>query len=136
MQVAGAASSVLAADVPRAEIEPVDFESITGNYQITNGVLSTKDLLYTTKTLKVGVAGDWPSDRPHEPRSANRSRTRRDPGEGDRERRSPSVRIDPASVVDEARRQKIEGGLQDLLKRFGRARQQATQSPATGHRGQ
>jgi len=33
---------------------------------------------------------------------------------------SPSVRIDPASVVNEAGRQKIEGGLQDLLKRFGR----------------
>ena len=122
MQVAGVASSVLAADVPKElKSNPVDFESITGNYQITNGVLSTKDLLYTTKTLKVGVAGDYGL-------STGRMNLdlRIDHGRGEIRAKvtgnaaSPSVRIDPSSVVNEVGRQKIEGGLQDLLKRFGR----------------
>ena len=57
MQVAGAASSVLAADVPKAlRSNPVDFESITGNYQITNGVLSTKDLLIRPRPSR---SGSW-----------------------------------------------------------------------------
>ncbi len=122
MQVAGAASAVLAADVPKElRSNPVDFESITGNYQITNGVLSTKDLLYTTKTLKVGVAGDYGL-----PTGRMNLDLRIDHGRGELRAKvtgnaaSPSVRIDPASVVNEAGRQKIEGGLQDLLKRFGR----------------
>ncbi|HYS19413.1 MAG TPA: AsmA-like C-terminal region-containing protein, partial [Candidatus Binatia bacterium] len=59
-RLAGAASSVLAADVPRSlTSSPVDFDSITGTYQITNGVLTTKDLLYTAKAVKVGVVGDY-----------------------------------------------------------------------------
>ena len=122
MQVAGAASAVLATDVPKElRSNPVDFESITGNYQITNGVLSTKDLLYTTKTLKVGVAGDYGL-----PTGRMNLDLRIDYGRGEIRAKvtgnaaSPSVRIDPASVVNEAGRQKIESGLQDLLKRYRR----------------
>jgi len=33
---------------------------------------------------------------------------------------SPSIRVDPPSVSGEVSREKIEGGIQDLLKRFGR----------------
>jgi hypothetical protein len=33
---------------------------------------------------------------------------------------SPSVRVDPSSVVNEVGRKNIESGVQDLLKRFGR----------------
>jgi len=33
---------------------------------------------------------------------------------------SPSVRIDPSSVANQIDREKVEGGLQDLLKRFRR----------------
>jgi AsmA family/AsmA-like C-terminal region len=122
MQVAGAASAVLAADVPKElKSNPVDFESIAGNYQIVNGVLSTKDLLYTTKTLKVGVAGDYGL-----PTGRMNLDLRIDHGRGEIRAKvtgnaaSPSVRIDPSSVVNEVGRQKIEGGLQDLLKRFNR----------------
>ena len=121
-QIAGAASTVLAADVPRElQSNPVDFESITGNYQIANGVLSTKDLVYTAKTLKVGIAGDYGllSGRMN-------LDLRIDHGRGELRAKvtgnaaSPSVRIDPASVVNEVGRKNIESGLQDLLKRFGR----------------
>ena len=121
-QVAGAASSVLAADVPKSlTTSPVDFESITGNYQITNGVLSTKDLLYRTKAVKVGVAGDYGL-------ATGRMSLdlRVDHGRGEIRAKvtgnaaSPSVRIDPSSLAGEVGREKLEGGLQDLLKRFRR----------------
>jgi AsmA family/AsmA-like C-terminal region len=121
-QVAGAASSVLAADVPKSlTTSPVDFESITGSYQITNGVLSTKDLLYRTKALKVGAAGDYGV-------ATGRMNLdlRVDHGRGEIRAKvtgnaaSPSVRIDPSSLAGEVGREKLEGGLQDLLKRFRR----------------
>jgi hypothetical protein len=121
-QLAGVASSVLAADVPKElKSNPVDFDSITGNYQITNGVLSTKDLLYTARTLKVGVAGDYgiPTGRMNldlhvdHGRGALRAKVTGNAA-------SPSVRVDPSSVVNEVGRKNIESGVQDLLKRFGR----------------
>ena len=121
-QLAGAASSVLAADVPKElQSNPVDFESVAGNYQITNGVLSTKDLLYTTKTLKVGVAGDYGL-----PTGRMNLDLRIDHGRGEIRAKvtgnaaSPSVRIDPTSVVNEVGRKNIERGVQDLLNRLGR----------------
>lgn len=121
-QLAGLASSVLAADVPKElKSNPVDFDSIAGNYQITNGVLSTKDLLYTTKTLKVGVAGDYGI-----PTGRMNLDLRVDHGRGELRAKvtgnaaSPLVRVDPSSVVDEVGRKNIESGVQDLLKRFGR----------------
>ncbi|MGH7306091.1 MAG: AsmA-like C-terminal region-containing protein [Candidatus Rokuibacteriota bacterium] len=121
-QVAGAASSVLAADVPRSlTSSPVDFDSITGTYQITNGVLSTKDLLYTTKAMKVGVVGDYGLAT-----ARMNVDLRVDHGRGEVRAKvtgnaaSPSVRIDPSSLAGQIDREKVEGGLQDLLKRFRR----------------
>jgi uncharacterized protein involved in outer membrane biogenesis len=121
-QVAGAASSVLAADVPRSlTTSPVDFESITGSYQITNGILTTKDLLYRTKAVKVGVVGDYGL-------ATGRMNLdlRVDHGRGEVRAKvtgnaaSPSVRIDPSSLAGEVGREKLEGGLKDLLKQFSR----------------
>ena len=121
-RVAGVASSVLAADVPSSlTSSPVDFESITGNYQITNGVLSTKDLLYTTKALKVGVAGDYGLVT-----GKMNLDMRVDHGRGEVRAKvtgnasSPSVRVDPASIAGQVDREKVESGVQELLKRFRR----------------
>lgn len=121
-RVAGAASSILAADVPSSlTSSPVDFESITGNYQITNGVLSTKDLLYTTKALKVGVAGDYGLAT-----GKMNLDLRVDHGRGEVRAKvtgnasSPSVRVDPASIAGQVDREKVESGVQELLKRFRR----------------
>ena len=121
-RVAGVASSVLAADVPSSvTTSPVDFDSITGTYQITNGVLSTKDLLYTTKVVKVGVAGDYGL-----PTGRMNLDLRVDHGRGEVRAKvtgnaaSPSIRIDPSSLAGQIDREKVEGGLQDLLKRFRR----------------
>jgi len=121
-RLAGAASSVLAADVPSSlTSSPVDFESITGTYQITNGVLSTKDLLYTAKAMKVGVAGEYGLAN-----GRMNMDLRVDHGRGEIRAKvtgnaaSPSVRIDPASIAGQIDQKKVESRLQDLLKRFGR----------------
>jgi len=121
-QIAGAVSSALAADVPTAlTSSPTDFDSITGTYQITNGVVTTRDLLYSSRAMKVGVAGDY---------GLATGRTNLDLrvnyGRGELRARvsgnaaSPSIRVDPTSVSGDVSREKIEGGIQDLLKRFRR----------------
>jgi len=121
-QIAGAVSSALAADVPTAlTSSPTDFDSITGTYQITNGVVTTRDLLYSSRAMKVGVAGDYglATGRMNLDLRVNY-------GRGELRARvsgnaaSPSIRVDPASIGGDVSREKIEGGIQDLLKRFRR----------------
>jgi len=121
-QIAGAVSSALAADVPTAlTSSPTDFDSITGTYQITNGVVTTRDLLYSSRAMKVGVAGDYglATGRMNLDLRVNY-------GRGELRARvsgnaaSPSIRVDPASISGDVSREKIEGGIQDLLKRFRR----------------
>ena len=122
MQIAGPVSSALAADVPTAlTSSPTDFDSITGTYQITNGVVTTRDLLYSSRAMKVGVAGDYGLAT----RRMNLD-LRVNYGRGELRARvsgnaaSPSIRVDPSSVSGDVSREKIEGGIQDLLKRFRR----------------
>ena len=121
-QIAGAVSSALAADVPTAlTSSPTDFDSITGTYQITNGVVTTRDLLYSSRAMKVGVAGDYglATGRMNLDLRVNYGRGElRAKLSGNAA--SPSIRVDPASVGGAVSREKIEGGIQDLLKRFGR----------------
>jgi len=121
-RVAGAVSSVLAADVPGTfTSSPLDFESITGTYQITNGVVTTRDLLYTSRAMKVGVAGDYglPTGRMNVDVRVNHGRGEvRAKISGSAA--SPSIRVDPSSIAGEVNREKVESGIQDLLKRFRR----------------
>jgi uncharacterized protein involved in outer membrane biogenesis len=121
-RITGVVSSVLAADVPRAlTSSPVDFESITGTYQITNGVLTTRDLLYTSRALKVGVVGNYglASGRMNLDLRVQHAR-----GElrahlaGSAA--SPAIKVDPSSVTTNVSREELETGVQDLLKRFRR----------------
>jgi hypothetical protein len=121
-QLTGAVSSVLAADLPSSVTSsPTEFTSITGNYQITSGVISTRDLLYTSRGLKVGVVGDYGL-------ASGRMKLdlKVDHGRGELRARvsgnaaSPTVSVDPASVGGTVTREQIEGGLQELLKRYRR----------------
>lgn len=120
--ITGVVSSVLAADVPRAlTSSPVDFESITGTYRITNGVVTTRDLLYTSRAIKVGVVGDYglASGRMNLDLRVQHAR-----GElrahlaGSAA--SPTIKVDPSSVTTNVNREELESGVQDLLKRFRR----------------
>lgn len=120
--IAGGVSSVLAADLPSSVTSsPIEFTSIAGNYQITNGVVSTRDLLYTSRGLKVGVVGDYglASGRMNldvkvdHGRGVLRARVSGNAA-------SPTIRVDPTSVSGDVSREQIEGGLRELLKRFRR----------------
>jgi AsmA-like protein len=120
--ITGVVSSLLAADVPRTVTSsPVDFESIVATYQITNGVVTTRDFLYTSRTIKVGVVGDYglASGRMNLDLRAQHAR-----GEFrahlSGSAASPTIKVDPSSVTTNVSREELETGIQDLLNRFRR----------------
>jgi len=119
-RVGGALSSALSADLPPSLFaSPVEFDSITGTYQITNGVVTTRDLLYTSRALKVTAAGQYAlaTGRMNLDLLVNH-------GRGEIQAKvtgtaaSPSIQIVPASVLRQVDPGKVERGLQDLLKRL------------------
>jgi AsmA-like protein len=119
-RLGGAVSSLLGADVPASTFSaPLDFDSITGTFRATGGVVTTRDLLYTSRAMKVAVAGDYAlaSGR------LNLDVTLKH-GRGDVQAKvtgtaaSPSIRLVPSSVVRGLDSGKFESGLRDLLKRF------------------
>ena len=121
-RIAGAVSSVLSADVPRAvTAPPTDFESITGTYQIVAGVLTTRDLLYTSRVIKVGVVGDYGlgSGRMNMDLRVQHARGELRAHLGGTAA-APTIRVDPASVSTNVTREELETGIQDLLNRFRR----------------
>ena len=122
VRVGGAVSAILSADVPTGAIDsPLEFESITGSYTLTNGVATTRDLLYTSRAMKVAIAGDYAlvSGRMNLDMVVTH-------GRGELKARltgtaaSPSIAVSPASVLKDVDPQKAQKGIQDLLKRFTR----------------
>ena len=121
-RIAGVVSSVLSADVPRSvTASPTDFESITGTYQIVAGVLTTRDLLYTSREIKVGVVGDYGlgSGRMNMDLRVQHARGGLRVHLGGTAA-APTIRVDPASVSTNVTREELETGIQDLLNRFRR----------------
>jgi AsmA-like C-terminal region/AsmA family len=122
VRVGGAVSSILSADVPsRVFDSPLEFDSITGTYTLTNGVATTRDLLYTSRSMKVLIAGEYglASGRMNLDMVVNH-------GRGEVKAKitgtaaSPSISVSPSSVLRDVDPQKAQKGIQDLLKRFGR----------------
>jgi hypothetical protein len=120
VRVGGAISSALNAEVPAIGTgSPLEFDSITGTYQITNGVLTTRDLLYTSKPMKVAIAGQY---------GLANGRMDLDMivthGRGELKAKvtgnaaAPSIRVDPATILRGVDRDKVQKGLGDLLKRI------------------
>lgn len=116
----GAISTLLAADLPSPLFaSPLDFDSITATYQITNGVVATRDLLYTSRAMKVAVAGEYglATRRMNLDLVVNH-------GRGEIRAKvtgtsaSPSIRVLPSTIVRQLEPGKVERELQDLLKRF------------------
>ena len=119
-RLGSAVSSLLSADVPPSLFSsPLDFDSIAGSYQIANGVVSTRDLVYTSRLMKVGIAGQYAlaSGRMDLALALHH-------GRGEIQAKvtgtaaSPSIRVAPASVLKSVDPGKIESGLRELLKRF------------------
>ena len=113
VRVGGAVSSMLSADVPASLFtSPVEFDSITGTYQIANGVVKTRDLLYASRVMRVAVAGEYrlASGRMNLDMVVNHGRgevTAKVTGTA----ASPSIRVAPTTKT-------LETGLRELLKRF------------------
>ena len=122
VRVGGAVSSILTSDLPPSVFDsPLEFESITGTYTLASGVATTRDLLYTSRAMKVAVAGtyglatgsvnlDMTIDHQRGQLQAKITGTTA----------SPSIRVSPASVLRSVDPEKAEKGIKDLLKRFGR----------------
>ena len=120
VRVGGAISTAVDADVPViAAGSPLEFESITGSYRITNGVVTTKDLLYTSRPMKVAIAGQYGlangrMDLDMVVTHARGELKAKVTGSAS----SPSIRVDPATILKGVDREKVEKGLGDLLKRI------------------
>jgi AsmA-like C-terminal region/AsmA family len=119
-RLGGAVSAVLSADVPPALFtSPLDFDSITGTFEARNGVVTTRDLLYTSTLMKVAVAGDYALGSGHMNFDVVVNH-----GRGEVQAKvtgtaaSPSIRVVPSSVVQGIDRGRVESGLQELLRRF------------------
>jgi uncharacterized protein involved in outer membrane biogenesis len=119
-RVGSAVSRLLSADVPQSLFSaPLDFDSIAGSYRITSGVVTTRDLVYTSRLMKVAVAGQYTlaSGRMNLDMVVNH-------GRGEIQAKvtgtaaSPSIQVVPASVLKNIDPGKVESGLKDLLKRF------------------
>jgi hypothetical protein len=121
VRVGGAASSILAGDVPRGLDSPLEFESITGTYTLAGGVATTRDLLYTSRAMKVAIAGEYGLATGRMDLDMVVSH-----GRGELKAKvtgttaSPSIRVNPGTILRDVDPQKAEKGLKDLLKRFGR----------------
>jgi hypothetical protein len=113
VRVGSAMSSMLSADVPASLFAaPVEFDSITGTYQVANGVVRTRDLLYSSRILKVAAAGEYhlASGRMNLDMVVNHGRGEvRVKVAGTAA--SPSIKVAPSART-------LEGGLRELLKRF------------------
>jgi hypothetical protein len=119
VQVGGSVSSALSPDVPASlASSPLEFDSIAGTYQIAHGVVTTRDLLYTSRAMKASVRGDYaiPTSQVNADVLVEHRGgvvQARVTGSTD----SPSVRFNP-SVARGLDPEGVERGFRDLLKKF------------------
>jgi len=119
VRVGGAVSALLSNDLPNLGDSPLEFESITGTYQIVNGIITTRDLLYTSKPMKVAIAGSFGFATRNMDLDMTISH-----GRGDLKAKvtgnasSPSIRVNPATILRDVDKGKIDKGLGDLLKKI------------------
>ena len=119
-RVGGTVSSALSLDVPTSTLSsPVEFDSITGSYRIRNGIVTTRDLLYTSRAMKARVAGDYALST-----GQMNLDVAVDLGRGQLQAKvvgtaaSPSIRVVPTTALRQVEPEKVERGLKDLLKKF------------------
>jgi uncharacterized protein YhdP len=98
---------------------PLEFESIVGTYQARNGVVTTRDLLYTSRAMKVRVTGDYAL-----PTSQVNLDVVVDDGRRQLQAKvtghaaSPAIRVAPAAILRQLESERVERSLKDLLKKF------------------
>jgi uncharacterized protein YhdP len=117
VRLGGAVSSLLSADLPRnLGSSPLEFDSIAGTYHVTNGVVTTRDLLYSSRAMTVAVAGDYGLGNGRMNldmviKTGKAAVKAKVTGTSS----SPSVRVLPSSLLDP---KSVDKGLGDLLRRL------------------
>lgn len=119
-RVGGALSAVLGSELRTGGLASgLEYESITGTYTITNGLLSTRDLKLTSRSLNAVVAGTYKlgngavnmdvtlvSGRTQLQAKVTGSAS------------NPSIRVNPEATLRNVDPARVEKGLQDLLRKF------------------
>lgn len=98
---------------------PLDFDSITGTYLIAAGIVTTRDLVYTGRSLKVSASGDYAlaTGKMHadvlasHPQGHMRARLTGTTA-------SPSLRLSMPTALRDSEPRRVERALEDLLRRF------------------
>jgi hypothetical protein len=120
LRMGGALSWVLSGDLAAPlGSSPFEFESVTGSYRISDGVVTTRDLLYTSRAMNVGVSGQYalPTGALNVDLVVSHGRgqvTAKVTGTS----ASPFVRVVPASLLRDVDTAKVQRGLQEVLKRL------------------
>jgi len=120
VRVGGAVSALLSADLPWSLFSsPLDFDSITATYAIANGVLSTRDLVYSSSAMKISAVGDYDLAAQHLDFDMVVNHGRGEAyvkvtGPAD----APSIRVTPSTILRKVEPGQIAHGLGDLFDRF------------------
>jgi uncharacterized protein involved in outer membrane biogenesis len=117
-RVGGTVSSALNLDVPGLVASPLEFESIAGTYQIHNGIVTTRDLAYTSRAMRAKMAGDYaiPTGRVNFDLVLEQGHgvfQAKVTGTAD----APSIRV-ASSVLRAVDPGRVERGFKDLLEKF------------------
>jgi len=120
VKLGGAVSSALGGELPKGfSASGVEYDSITGTYTITNGVVSTRDLKLASRTLNATVAGTYGLGN-----GAMNMDVTLVSGSAQLQAKvtgsasSPSIRVNPEASLRNVDPAKVEKGLRDLLKKF------------------
>jgi AsmA protein len=115
VKAADLAASAVGEEIP----SPFEFTSITGGYRIRNGVVSTRDLLYTGRGFSVAMTGDYALVTGR----LDFDLTMKYRGEHVKARvtgttKAPVLRVDALGTLREVDSRTLERGLRDLLRQF------------------
>jgi uncharacterized protein involved in outer membrane biogenesis len=118
-RVGGAVAAVLGSELPNLGSSPVEYDSITASYTITNGVVTTRDFVLSGRTLKITAAGTYVLASGvlnlDVGVATGRAELR---GKVTGTASAPSIRVAPPTALRDVDPAKVEKGLEDLLKRF------------------
>lgn len=120
VRVGGAVSAPLGGELRQGELASgLEYESITGTYTIANGLLSTRDLKLTSRSLNAVVAGTYKlgNGAVNMDVTLTSGRTQLQ-AKVTGSASNPSIRVNPAATLRDVDPARVEKGLQDLLRKF------------------
>ena len=115
LKVGETVAFLLGEDVAR----PLEFESITGTYRVANGVVTTRDLLYTGRGFSVTAVGEYAFIRDGlNVDMVVKHRRGQVKAKITGTAASPALHVDTAGVMREVEPRGLERDLRNLLRRF------------------